>query len=502
MRAIACLGLLALALPIHAGQTKFDPASRTRALAGLIEPETFALVRVDFTRIDGDALAKRVPDQGGKLKEFQSAFTRAGGRELIVSLSSEDLPGISFLAVPLSDAAGVQALTGLLKKHLPAGAVVHVRGSLLLAGSREAVERFTKAKPSARADLADAVRAAGDTAVQVILLPTAGQRRVFDEVVTLPVPGASTRVLTRGVRWLALGLDAGANSRGELTVQSADAAAARKLADLITAGVGVLGQMKFLGAEKPLKELLPKEFETATAALTPKVAGSRVSIQVSDTALRALGSLAQDITDRTGGAKVSADGKNLGQIVNAMHRYHEAHRSFPAHAIYSKEGKPLLSWRVDLLPYLDEGKLYREFKLDEPWDSPHNRKLIERIPAVYRSPKIRDRRAGLTTYLVPIDKAFIFTGTKEGMPIKEIHDGTSNTVMVVDANDDAGVVWTKPDDLVVSRKDPWRGLLGHYPGFVLVGTADGSWRRVARTVKPETLWAMFTRAGYEVLTDW
>src|SRR5205823_5177427 len=103
-------------------------------------------------------------------------------------------------------------------------------------------------------------------------------------------------------------------------------------------------------------------------------------------------------------------GTGFQQILIAFHNYNDATGALPAHALYSKDGKPLLSWRVALLPYVGEEALYKQFKLDEAWDSPHNKRLIDRIPKVYRSPKIKDPRPGLTTYLAPINKAFIFTG--------------------------------------------------------------------------------------------
>jgi hypothetical protein len=153
---------------------------------------------------------------------------------------------------------------------------------------------------------------------------------------------------------------------------------------------------------------------------------------------------------------------------------------------------------VALLPYLDQGQLYNKFHLDEPWDSPHNKKLIDQMPRIYRSPKIKDSRPGLTTYLAPINKDFVFTGTGKGLRLQtDIPDGTSNTAILVDAADEAGVIWTKPDDLVVNEKEPWKGLLGHYTDFILVAMADGSVRRIGKKVSGPTLWALFTRAGGE-----
>jgi hypothetical protein len=510
MRAVACLGLLALTLPLPAADAKFDPAGRARALAPLIEEETFALVRIDFTRTDLDGLARTLPPlaPSGKgelaelvrrLKAFQTAFTRAGGTELVVALSTEDLPGISLVYVPLKASADVPALTGLLKRRLPEGTVLEKRGSALVAGPRAALARLARGKPSARAELSAAVSAAGDTAVQVLLLVTADQRRVIDEVVTLP--GAPGKVLTRAVRWAALGLDVGTKPRAELTVQSADATGARQLAGLIATGLALLGKMTFLGEDRPLKDLPGSDFTTASGALKPTVTGSRVTLQVSaPDAVRALTALGEAVVGRTRGVERSRS--DLKEILLALHGYNGATGTFPPHAIYGKDGKALLSWRVAILPYLGEEALYKQFKLDEPWDSPHNKKLIARMPRVYRSPRIRDRRPGLTTYLAPINKEFVFTGTKEGVRLpRDIPDGTSRTAVVVDVNDETGVLWTKPADLVVDQKDPWKGLLGHYPAFVLAGLADGTVRRVPKTVPASTIWALFTRAGGEVFPD-
>src|SRR5215208_5386317 len=74
--------------------------------------------------------------------------------------------------------------------------------------------------------------------------------------------------------------------------------------------------------------------------------------------------------------------ENLKQIALAFHNHHDANGRLPGN-ICDKNGKALLSWRVQILPYLEEDKLYFEFKLDEAWDSDHNKKLIEKLPKTY-----------------------------------------------------------------------------------------------------------------------
>src|SRR5438445_3414044 len=95
----------------------------------------------------------------------------------------------------------------------------------------------------------------------------------------------------------------------------------------------------------------------------------------------------------------------------AMHQYVDTFKSLPAHASVDKDGKALLSWRVHILPFVEQDALYKEFHLDEPWDSAHNKELIARIPPIYRSPQSR-AGAGKTTYLVPVGKHALFGGKK------------------------------------------------------------------------------------------
>src|SRR5262249_45964342 len=89
---------------------------------------------------------------------------------------------------------------------------------------------------------------------------------------------------------------------------------------------------------------------------------------------------------------------NLKTLGVAFHNYHNDHGHFPAAALTSKDGKPLLSWRVALLPYLGHAKLYGEFRQDEPWDSPHNLRLLAKMPSVYACPSEPSRRSYSTVY--------------------------------------------------------------------------------------------------------
>jgi hypothetical protein len=185
---------------------------------------------------------------------------------------------------------------------------------------------------------------------------------------------------------------------------------------------------------------------------------------------------------------------NMKQINIALLTYESEKKTYPAHASYSPEGKPLLSWRVHILPYLELQALYQQFHLDEPWDSEHNRALIAQMPAVFQNPNLPDQ-TGKTNYLAVVGEPCVFDGSPEGTRIAKINDGTSNTVILVEAADDQAVEWTKPDDWEFNPANPSAGLGGIRAGGWLASFADGSVQFISETIDQEQLKALFTSAA-------
>jgi hypothetical protein len=193
--------------------------------------------------------------------------------------------------------------------------------------------------------------------------------------------------------------------------------------------------------------------------------------------------------------------ENMHRLVYAMGQCYETEGGFPAPAIYSKDGEPLLSWRVALLPYLGQGTLYNQFHLDEPWDSEHNRGLLARIPSVYATPVPgKDRAPGLTYYQVLVGKSAAFEHRKR-MRVQDFWDGTSNTILIVEAGQP--VPWTKPVDVPFDPDKPVPKLGGLFADHFHIAMADGTVRCCSKAISEHTLRMSITRNGGEVFTgDW
>ncbi len=142
---------------------------------------------------------------------------------------------------------------------------------------------------------------------------------------------------------------------------------------------------------------------------------------------------------------IESSKKNFRSITLACLNYESANQQFPGN-IADKDGKPLLSWRVAILPFLEQGELYHKFKLDEPWNSEHNIGLLAEMPDVFKS-------VGFDGNFKTLVQGFdgdgtVFEGGKN-VTFGQMSDGSSNTGLLVEAAHDQAAFWSKPHDLEI-----------------------------------------------------
>ncbi|RCS54151.1 DUF1559 domain-containing protein [Bremerella cremea] len=206
--------------------------------------------------------------------------------------------------------------------------------------------------------------------------------------------------------------------------------------------------------ENAFRQYVTRICNTLRAAIEPEVEGNQVILTTvgkpgtSPQVMVASGTavLVPLIASAQQQAFRSGSVNNMKQIILAMHNYHETYGHMPANS-YDKEGKPLLSWRVHLLPFVEQAALYDQFHLDEPWDSEHNRKLAEMIPDPYLSPSSKNELGpqAKTRYLKPLGEGFP-ASAKKNLRFQDLTDGASNTIAIVEVPPSDAVLWTRPDD--------------------------------------------------------
>jgi hypothetical protein len=161
-------------------------------------------------------------------------------------------------------------------------------------------------------------------------------------------------------------------------------------------------------------------------------------------------------------------------------------------------GQALLSWRVALLPYLNENELFKQFHLNEPWDSPHNKPLLAKMPRVFAPPGTRTRETYTTFYQVFVGEHAGFEKHR-ALRVSDFVDGTSNTLLIVEAGN--AVPWTKPEDLHYAADEPIPELGGPFPDIFNAALADGSVHAISKQGNPEVLRLAIQRDDGQVL-DW
>jgi len=357
---------------------KYDPQALAAAIAPFIDEQTIVVAHVDLARIDLDAtldsLAKVIGPEsagGGQFgqirpipKAIVGALRKAGARDVFLVVSLADAPGEPILiVVPLGPGADQRALRGVLYSGRADGPVsrpddtpgrgrartqVAVVRNAVVRCKRPILQRVSKMTPHRRPELARAFAAAGDTAAQVLLLPTANDRRVIEELMPkLPteVGGGPSTVFTRGMLWAAVGVNAPPKASLSLTIQSVDADAAKAMAGLLDT------VFKLIAADRNVRRVMP-EIDKILAALRPRVAGDRLVLHLPPQKFNALleGPIASAIRADMRLSQLKAYRTRLlfiGAAVNTYSRKHDGAYPPDLHAMVTEK---MLSKRVLVSP--------------------------------------------------------------------------------------------------------------------------------------------------------
>ncbi len=234
-------------------------------------------------------------------------------------------------------------------------------------------------------------------------------------------------------------------------------------------------------------------------------------------------------------ARRSMRSNNMKQILLAFLNYHDTYGRFPANATYTKDGKALSSWRVALLPYVEQSYLHDGFDFSQPWNKGTNARLAsypvqvygdgsdvddmnmkldlqetkpfdgrgpeKPVPAVAVPPVDGDtpKDAFKTRYQVFVGPGSVFDTTR-GNTIAGVTDGTSNTIMMVETGPEKAVPWSQPADIPFEKDTDLMKAIGEpTDGVYIVGYVDGRVEQLTAEELKDQLRAMVTRNGGEII---
>jgi prepilin-type processing-associated H-X9-DG protein len=193
---------------------------------------------------------------------------------------------------------------------------------------------------------------------------------------------------------------------------------------------------------------------------------------------------------------------NMKQIGVAMQMYHDQYKCFPPAYIPDENGRPMHSWRVLLLPFMEQQAIYEQYDLNEPWDGPNNSRLAGMIDNVYRCPsEDTSVHPAETNYVMIVGPGTISDGPTPTQ-IGQITDGVANTIMVVEVAG-SGIHWTEPRDLKLEDAasslsgGAGNGIGGKHRGVANILFCDGRVDSLAKPIDPNRLKGMTTVAGGE-----
>jgi hypothetical protein len=363
----------------------------------------------------------------------------------------------------------------------PAGVIAGSRQIQVNAGiADDEIDRWLR--PSPRADLIAALQAVPASPVKLAFAISPEQKKsvlALLQQLRIPAPDGAWEDLLDELSWAVVGMQHSASAQVPMTL---------------------IAQAKSSEGANRIRQQLQRVFQAWTAdggsfkspqeatkwldQLLPDVEADRLVLRIKDgsprqTALmRVMQAARESAAERL---RTLQSKRRLALIGLAMHNTHDATKRFPARAIEDKAGRPLLSWRVRLLPLLDASELYDQFHLDEPWDSAHNRELVKQMPAAYQSGKNSLDATGKTVYQVPMGPGTMFSG-RSGPRAADLAGVLGDTIMAVETDDTHAVVWTQPDDFRYDTKQPFAGLAEHWidgKRRVQVLMGDGAVNRLA-----------------------
>lgn len=549
--------VFALIAAWHNGSCSAQTAVKTseelaKEIAPLISENTVCVVHVDFAAFELEQMADNLKELCNAIREA-TAFDEQLAKEINKLLppdqffdeaprhTTEPLKWVRedcgvtdfyyLVTFPFQDCVAVPIREGVKTEFFDERAFVQHKGFMLMpnmrnfrndSNQREQVERmFVKGfVPTERSEILEGWKLAGDKPVRAVAFWPSYAKMLLTRMtpeLSGPFGEISTAQVFDGLQLVAAGFEPN-GVQAELILQSKDQAAAETFRELLLSLPDRLLQLAESDSGIPPFAMPVLFFGNAfkdnadfllpapqNGLITVRLPGSDFTSNMQSLFASIVEHSKQDIVSKVNVSMRCTN--NMKIIMLAMHNHHDARRHLPQAYTIDAEGKPLHSWRVALLPYLENVQMYEQIRRDEPWDSEWNRQFHDQCPKFYQCPGMSDeeKAAGMTSYSLVVGTRCYPKPGKRQYDFSQLTDGTSNTICVVERQ--TPVNWMDPTAELTQEQaflgpadlESGLGLRHEHDGkrCVNVGLFDGSVHVVGEDVPLETWKALLTRSGGE-----
>jgi hypothetical protein len=529
-------------------QNVLHSAEEESKISQLIEEQTIIVAQIDCTKINLPTIISEIlPQENQRHVEEIAQNTKAiiskTGLKNVYVIGNIQLPILFYLAIPKEDKVDIEAINKLMaeigfeqqfeiretadfKLLIPSFMAPY---SLRQSDDLKQITDATVPKlPVLRKEFVEASKELENYPIKISVSLPSFVKRILNE--TKPTFFENDKqvdfsILLNQFRWLAIGIDP---KKSEIHVVT-ETQAENKTQDFLTElnnliDVGFDQFIKLADSEvfkdkDYYSEWFSVDFDGFTKSiisqrkvilefLTPKVQGKSIVFHYSSKVISELIqklsaqiktsiTVVQDIQTRT------KSKNNLKQLILAVHNYHDINNAIPPAFTVDANGKPLHSWRVLILPYIEEYAMYKNIRLNESWDSEYNKQFHDKMPAIYRSPTDQSGQKRDTVYCAIVGKDTVFKEDGKKITFNHVTDGTSNTIIFVERQ--TPVCWMKPED--ITQEDAFKGInkggdkgIKAIQGIMNAAFLDGSVRFLhEKKINEKVLKAYITISGGELI---
>ena len=499
-----------------------DNADMPQAIKRFVAEDTIAIGHLKLTQLNLNALVDWAVEVEGVdaaeaesmhkvAKEYKEGIDHLqllGVNDAYMFISMSDIFGgaAPIVVMPIADPQKRRAseyeseiMEVMRRYEIPATEIVVQDGYAVLGNTKDRINAVLEKGTVNRPKAAAAWQTIKNSQFGAALIGDADSRQVLRQVFPpLPAPfeAITGKMIADEMEWATLGIDFPPKPAARIVAEADNPQAVATLSKATDAAMKTIAEMPAPGGDKELGAA----FKKMIASMAPTTNGNRIELDLekflSDKDAQKL--FGSQLRKTRGSALDSQRMNQLRSLYLAMLNFESAFGKFPAYATVDENDKPLLSWRVQILQFMEEGELYEKFHHDEPWDSEHNLKLVKEIPHLFQDPGNPGlNKEGKTRFLCPYGEGYFMEGN-EPLQLRNFTDGTSRTLSIVQVNPDQAVPWTKPADWKVDAKDPWKGVKpADKNGKLMATMSDGSAHRCSQEMAAEVLLSILTRNGGE-----